>query len=355
MDGIDARDLLRAIWASRLLILLIIILCTGIAAAYAFFTTPTFRTSVHMLPPTVGNLASYNIASQLTGESVLGTVGEGAEGIEPLKPQDVYRIFLRHLNSNAIRQNFFETFYLPSQTEKLTESVIEDAWERLNRELKIVLPKGPDGIDASLILEGQNPISIADWANAYVELANEATRQEIISMLAGEVTIRDHSLRQQISALRAAGEKERLDRIARLESALAIAESIGLEGPIDGAPLIAINIQRDSEDMNSDSLVYLRGTKALQAELNILKRRNNDDAYIPQLSSLLKKQALLKSIDLDLSSLSVVSIDRPASAPTEPIKPEKGLIVCLGFILGIILAPLLVFFRLIFYGLQPRV
>lgn len=346
-DGIDIRDLLQTLWASRALIILTIAILTGIAIAYAFISTPIYQTSVHTLPPTASGLASYNIASQLTGESILGTVAESAEGIEPLTTEDAYRIFLRHLNSNTVRQNFFEEHYLPAQKHNTTKIEVQDAWKRLNEELRIVLPKGSDGIDASLILEGSEPTTIAGWANTYIELAKKVAQQEIINALTGEVTIRAQSLRQQISALRAVGEKERQDQIARLKNALAIAESIDLERPADATPLIAINTQHRSNTFNEGGLMYLRGAKALRAELQLLEQRTTDDAYIHELSDLLKKQALLENIDLNPDLLSVVTIDRSAVVPEEPIKPKKGLIITLGFILGLVLAPFFVLIRIL--------
>src|SRR5690606_31716961 len=127
----------------------------------------------------------------------------------------------------------------------------------------------------------------------------------------------------------------RQDRITRLENALAIANSIGLETPADGVPLVAINAQGlSTESIGSGSLLYLRGAKALQAELQQLKQRKTDDAYIPELPDLQKKQALLESINLNPDLISVATIDRAAIVPEEPVKPQKALIILLGLILG---------------------
>src|SRR5690606_30125346 len=202
--------------------------------------------------------------------------------------------------------------------------------------------------NASLTLKGTDPTTLAKWANSYVDLADSAARQELTDTLTDEVKVRKRSLREQVDTLRNVAEKERQNRITRLKEALGIAERIGLDDPADsGIPLILINTQRRSEGQSADSLIYLRGAKAIRAELEQLNLRTSDDAYIPELSDLLKRMALLKSIDLSPELLSVTTIDRAAIVPEDPVKPRRGLIITLGFVLGLTLAPLFVLARLL--------
>jgi len=344
-NEIDLHELLQTLWQSKVLIVAITLVVTCIAGAYAIFSMPVYRTTVQTLPPTASNLASYNIASQLTGNAIRGTVSDPAPRIEPLTPQDAYKVFLRYLNSNTIRQGFFDNYYLPAQDDNYTEAEKQRAWKQLDDELTIRLPKRPDEYEASLSLEGYNSLTIAKWANAYVELAVQAASKDILSGLAGEVNIRKLSLEDQINTLRKVAEKIQQDRIVRLREALAIAESINLETPHDGAPFIALNSDSlTTENINSGSLLYLRGVRALRSELQQLEGREATDAYIAELPDLLKKQALLSSINLNPELISVATIDRAAVVPEEPIKPQKALITILGFFLGLTLG---VFFVLI--------
>src|SRR5690606_17735809 len=134
---------------------------------------------------------------------------------------------------------------------------------RLGKQLTIKLPRSPHEIEASIELEGEHPQTIANWANAYAALAMRPASGELLSGLTSEVKIRQKSLDDQIDILRQVGAKIRNDQITRLESALAIAEAINLESPADGATLVAINPRGlNTEDINSGSLLYLRGAKA---------------------------------------------------------------------------------------------
>src|SRR5690606_28894680 len=138
--------------------------------------------------------------------------------------------------------------------------------------------------------------------------------------------------------LRQTADKMRNDRITRLEEALATAESIGLDTPRELGSLIAINTYGlNTENIQSGSLLYLRGAQALRAELQQLRQRESEDAYIPELPDILKKIALLKAINLNPEALTTATIDRAAIIPEEPIRPRRMIIILLGLTAGLVL------------------
>jgi chain length determinant protein (polysaccharide antigen chain regulator) len=157
--------------------------------------------------------------------------------------------------------------------------------------------------------------------------------------LSSAIQLRRQSTEDQIATLRQIAKEDRQNQITRLSDAVALANSIGLKDPSSTGNLIT---------SFSGPTLYLRGSKALQAELNLLKQRTSDDPYIPELPDLLKKQALLKNIDLNPQHLSVATIDQSALVPEEPIKPQKALILILGVILGGILSMFIILVRQMF-------
>src|SRR5690606_24118942 len=109
-------ELVKTLWASRVLILVITLIVTGIAAAYAFLSTPIYRTSVQLLPPTTSSLVAYNAARQAIlseGPELGGSVAPG-QRVRNITPEEVYSVFLRHLNSNSLKESFVEQTYLPA-------------------------------------------------------------------------------------------------------------------------------------------------------------------------------------------------------------------------------------------------
>ncbi|VFR55263.1 regulator of length of O-antigen component of lipopolysaccharide chains [plant metagenome] len=179
-----------------------------------------------------------------------------------------------------------------------------------------------------MTLEGTDPKLISTWANAFTLKAIELARSELVNDLVTAVDIRKHSNNDQIQALRQVAAETKRDQIARLTDALKIAQAVGLETPPSTGNLIT--------DYKDDTM-YLRGTRALQADLERLNARENNDAYIPELSDLLRVQALLNSINLAPENLAVAKVDSAASPPVNPVKPKKTLSLALGVFLGMLL------------------
>ncbi len=338
-DEIDLRELAQTLCASKLLIVLITLIVTCAAAAYAFLSTPVYETQVQTLPPTSSGLASYNMANQLSGSAITAITAitgnyekEGSpsgNAVPVITPEEAYKAFLRNVTSVTLHQQFFTNTYLPAKSSTKDRATLERLWTRFNKELIINLPKnlGDDAL-MKLTLEGQNPQTISNWANQYVQIAIEATQKQLLQNLSSAVHLRLQSIDDQIATLRKIAKADRENSIARLKESLALAESVGLESPPNTGNLIT--------SYTGDTM-YLRGAKALRAELNLLEKRGSDDPYISELPNLLKKQTLLRGIDLKPKHLSVAVIDQAASVPENPVKPKKALTLVLGAIIGGIL------------------
>lgn len=334
-DEIDLIQLAQTLWQSKVLILVITLVVTGIAAGYAFLSTPVYQTTVRILPPTTNDLLSYNTASQLANGGLsnkknlpTGQQHEPLPGFNRLSVEAAYTIFLRNLESTAVRTKFSEKYTSIAQA-------IDD--------LKVAPPAGNStNRTTSLTVTGKDPQAIADWANAYVEFALEASRTEIMDSFASQISVAEQGVENEIAAARQIAKQNRQNHIERLKDALAIAETLGLETPKDAGPVVVINT--NSVD-NDNGLFYVRGTRALRLELQQLKDRQNDDPYIAGLPKLQAKKALLNHIDAQSVSLAAATVDTAASVPLSPIKPRKSVILALGFVLGGMLGIFAALFR----------
>lgn len=240
-------------------------------------------------------------------------------------PEQAYRIFQRHLTSESLRTAFLQmtqtenTHYFPSDAMK--------AREELQEALVIALPL-PGEEQTVLTWQGENNAQIAQWANDYVDRAMQLARDELLQTLSSEVFLRQHSTQMQSDAVRKIGRVEREHQKERLRAALHIARSIGLEDMAEGPRLIALY---------SDDVMYLQGSRALEAQLQILEKREIDDPFLPQLVPLRQAQLLLDRMTRVPASLSVATIDDPARVAPIPIQPNRGLIISLGAILRLML------------------
>ncbi|TEA77862.1 LPS O-antigen chain length determinant protein WzzB [Allopusillimonas ginsengisoli] len=343
---VDLAEILCALWNAKWIVLGITALVTCIAVAYALTATPVYEATARTLPPTASGLVNYNAASQVTGAAINDMLNnESAENIGTLSPNDAYAAFIMQLRSTATREKFFQTYYLPVMSKESNASA-QSLWRRLENSMRITLPTQADA-SATVTIQGTDPGRIADWSNRYVALAIDATKTILLDNLKGEIEIRKQGVDNQIATLRMVAKASRESNLIRLQNALHIAESIGLESPREGMSLIYIGDGRGRSGtfLNSD-LTYLRGAKALRSEIDQLRKREDDDAYIDELPDLLKRQILLKSIIVDQEQLTVARIDSAAQAPDSPVKPRKSLIAALGLAVGLMLGIMLVLGRL---------
>ena len=128
---------------------------------------------------------------------------------------------------------------------------------------------------------------------------------------------------------------------------------------------------------SSNSQLYTKGYEAIEAEISSLSKRTTDDPFIPNLRKLQKKLILLKynrkveqlkkrsnddpfistlrdkenelarlsAIHIDPKIVSVARLEQAAYPPVQRSKPNRKLIVILGFILGLMLGVFAAFFN----------
>ena len=320
-DEIDLYELARSLWSSKVLVCTITLLVTAIAAAYAFLSQPVYQSSSQTLPPPASSLASYNAGNQAISNDV---EPEQQTRLPVLTSESAYNTFLRHLGSSSSRTRFFESNYLPAMASSDDQVQRDALWQRMAKDIVVTVPSKPGMTVATLSIEGHDPLLIAAWTNEYMQQVLTAAHNELLTNLGTAVEAAKQVVSSQISALRSVAAAERKVQLVRLQDALKIAESVGLEDPPQSGNLIT---------SYSDNNTYLRGARAIRAEIQQLEARTSDDAYILELPELIRQQTLLNTIDVN-PTLAVATIDRSALVPEDPIRPRKMLILALGIVLG---------------------
>lgn len=317
---IDLRELCAKLWAERLLILLVTLVIGGAAAAYAFLSLPVYEAKSSLLPPRQSDIASYNL-------------GRKTANLPKFKVEDVYDIFTRNLTSEAARRSFFREVYLPSLSEEQRSAPLDKMWKRLNEQLSTKAPdekKRPDYFEVRV--EHKDPELAAQWSNLYVERAAELARSDMQQNVKQEIDTRAQEIERQIEVLRKAALKQREDRIARLKEALVVADEVGME-----APQVTPGRTASDGDLSSfvdGSLMYMRGAKAIRAELQVMQARQSDDPFLAELRGLQSQLVFLKGIEVNPDNVAVFTLDSAAEVPETPIKPKKLQILAIGLVLG---------------------
>ncbi|QGA49104.1 LPS O-antigen chain length determinant protein WzzB [Pseudomonas brassicacearum] len=327
-NEIDLIALARGLWGQKWLILAVTLLVTAGAAAYAYLSKPVYEAKLFIMPPTQNGIAELNYGRGKSTELDLYSI------------KHVYDVFVRNLQSESLRQAFFNEVYLPSLDESERKGALDRLYERFSREL-VTRGAGKGTADRySVTVQGEDPVRATEWAKAYVARASEAAESELIKNVTAEAAVRARNLEQRIVGLRETAQRLREDRIQQLREALKIAEAIGLTSPsINSTAAVDITVE------TGNKMDYQRGSKALAAEVKALESRTSDDAFISDLRSLQMRYSFYRKLNIDPESISVYRQDGSVEVPQSPIKPRKALILLLGIIAGGVLGGFIALIR----------
>lgn len=395
LDEIDLVELFQGLWKQKLLIILFTCVVAAGAAVYAFLVTPQYEVQSLLRLTSIKELDELNRTGvyKLKPSEALKQVGasldsyttriafftENTQLIEPLhKPNRSLQQDIDELNDGggftilqpdpkkADNLAVFVGIQLryPAGVDGvkivngLVESAIEQERERIAADLR--------GVVKSRVRELERQINTA-------RAGYEAEKLFQIAQLSEVDTLKRAQLQDELKALRQELKTLRMQRVTQLEEAARIARSLGIVKPStrsslgeeDRSNTVNGNVIR-TEVSNQQLPLYFMGTEALEAErsallqrrsddftqprvaqiqkelqllennrqIEVLKKRENQDLFLSNLAKLHEEGARLKSINLDLSTLKLVRIDQQAEPPIKPIAPKKALIIGLGIVLG---------------------
>jgi chain length determinant protein (polysaccharide antigen chain regulator) len=331
IDDFEFQRFVRAIVRQKFVVIGFTVLGAVLAAGYAFLATPVYEAKAFVAPPSQNDIANFNYGRMRESE------------LTPYTVKDVYDIYTRRLQGESLHRNFFYKVYLPSLSPAERKSSQDALYNKFSQVLRVVPPLKETSDKYSVVVQTNNPEQAKDWVAAYIAQAGDLAKNEMIKNLAIESQVRARNLEQQIASARENSRKAREDSIVRLGEALRIAESIGLEKP----PAITVN-QSVIAGGESGQLTYMRGSKALKAEIENLQARKSDDPFTDRLRELQDKYNFFSELKTDAASVSVYRQDGDVELPDNPIKPNRALILILGVISGLILGVAFVLLRRFF-------
>ncbi|MNF82565.1 ECA polysaccharide chain length modulation protein [compost metagenome] len=237
---------------------------------------------------------------------------------------------MRNLQAESLRREVFEDIYFPALSEADKKKSQDVLYAKFGKAFTIVQTGKESPDQFALKVQSESPAQAVDWARTFVSKAGAAAEKEMIQNVTREAEVRARNLNQQIETLREAGQKVREDLVVKLREALRIANAVGLEKP----PLINGNLSTEVSASMDGELTYMRGSKALLAEIENLEQRKSDDPFIRNLRALQIRYSFYKNLSVSPSAVSVYRLDGPIEQPDSPVQPRKGLILAAGIVLG---------------------
>jgi len=331
-EEVDFMDLMRGLWKQKFLLVVTTLLTTLAAVIYAFMATPVYEARLFVKPPTQNDISQLNV----------GRNGEG----ERVTAKGVYESYLQNLQSELQRRAFFRDIYLPSLNEQARKGSQDELYSEFGKALQVRMV-GPDAPNRYYVaVRATDPQLAATWAEKYVQTASDRAKRELIADAKADALIKAGNLKQSIFASRESARKQREDQIALLTEALKVARSVGLEKP----PIISNTLSNEVSAGMDGALVYMRGSKALEAEIANLRSRTSDDPFITDLRSREEALTFYSNLEIKDSVFEVYRQDGGVEAPDRPIKPNKLLIIALGVIGGLFIGVVIAVMR----GLTTR-
>lgn len=327
-DEIDLFELWNGLVEEKKVILGVLFSVVLIAALYAFLAKPWYQSKAYLLPPTNDAIQELNSLSLLTDKDFY-------------KTEQVFQGFSQDLVSKEILSRVFKEYDIVGvyddsiQKYKGIEYIARYnlAFEEFSKDIKLNLPKkNSDSNSVSIeLLLPYEPEKVAEILNYVINLAQQKTINDFVEEVNAEAAIRKQRLVNQIANLRKIEKDRRLDRIVILEEAVKIARSLDMSEPMKSGP--EVNIEGVGMANQGMPLYYL-GYRLLEAELNALRERKNDDPFIPELRKTQQALADLETISINPKNISVVTVDQMALPASKPAKPKKALILAVAIVFG---------------------
>ncbi len=158
-DEIDLRELIKGLWAQKVLISSVTALVAADALAYVPLATPVYETKATVLPPLLSDIAPYNVGRREASLTLFST-------------EKVYALFTRSLNSQSLARGFFREVYIPSLPESVRAEPEDQLWDRFNQQLSTKAPNKQRPELPEISMQHSDPRLAADWVDQFVSNAS---------------------------------------------------------------------------------------------------------------------------------------------------------------------------------------
>jgi len=306
-DEISFLDLWEVLSEQKKIIFLFTFSVTVIAVVYALISPVVYKAEVLFLPPTINDIQPITINIPNIPKKYQANVGY------------VYKLFQQNLQSTSFQREFLRTH----------TNLEEGMFYNFSYSFKV--DRGKSFKKLYLSFEGNDVQQVADIANQYSHVVEQKTIQQLVDSVTRLVSDNIKSVEDRIAAKREIAMQRKKDKIIQLTEALSIALKLK-------------QYERIPHKSTVSAPLYYRGSNEIQAEINAINSRQNDDSFIDGLRDLQEELAELRSFKIDESKLRVINIDQQAYPPEYSIKPKRKLIITLGFILGLMLGVFAAFF-----------
>ena len=349
-DEIDLIELVKNLWRKKLWIILSAFVFTAIAAGYAFTAKEQWTSKSVVIPPKVANLGDY-----LSFRSEYASILDIKDFSQDKVSENVFNDFKTALFSRSLKEAFFsQSKWFNTYATKNVNS--EEAKLKLlsnlvDKNLIVTVPdpkKDPNAIGVNVSFAAETPKEAQDVLLDYIQFVNQWVLVQNKKNFLADINLVLSGLEVQKNKIERDTETVRKIQLENLTTALDIAKSAGIKDyskSLSGNVSVPEVLLGDAKVPFSDSklsdgsYLFMLGEKYLQAQVNTLK--NAPLVYPLNYYNIEKQANLLNVLEKKVEKENTASGYYYLSEPDYPVikdKPQKGLIVVIGFIIGLIIS-----------------
>ncbi|EGU39793.1 LPS O-antigen chain length determinant protein WzzB [Vibrio scophthalmi] len=343
-DEIDLRELFKALWQGKLIIVVTTIVFAVGAIFYALNSQQWWSSKAIIAAPQIQEFSAYQ--KQVKQYQPIfdvyqedGTVLVSQELNSLISPNSLLQQYIDAFNSNQNKRQFLETsieFQMfkkanseGEQNDSKAEGAQYQAWFS-----KISAKKKDLFYDLSFQSTSQS--SSYALLKHYSELIGAKTRKDALSNLQAIVESKRNELAQQKRMLTDQALNRLSVEIERTKYALVIAKAAGVDKPVQ-------------TNNNQEIFAIDLGSKALAAKVESLESVKNLSVIEPRLQQIDAKLKMLDGLVVDSNiKFEPVRFIEGVQEPITRDKPKRALIVVLGTMLGGMLGVAIVLIRFAF-------
>lgn len=344
-DEVDLRELVKALWDGKLIIVLSVLVFAISSVLYALNAQEWWSSKAKIIQPQDQDFAAYqnHVKQYQPVFNVFqddGTVLISKELERLTDSKLLFKRFIDAFNSNDNKRDFFNS---SKEFQTLSTLAEREATPDEMRSFyaswmdKITVKQlGQDGDFYELAFQSMTKESSYSLLNQYIEMIIRKTHRDALNNLKAVVGSKQNELIQQQRVLERQAEIKLIVEIEKANFALEIARSAGVTQPIQ---------------TNSSGEIFdiELGAKAIEAKIKALQSIKELSVIEPRLQQVNAKLTMLESLEVDSSiQFQTVSFYENVEQPITRDRPKRALIIALGTILGAMLGIAIALIRFAF-------
>ncbi|WP_093277716.1 Wzz/FepE/Etk N-terminal domain-containing protein [Vibrio xiamenensis] len=338
-DEIDLKELVSALWAGKLSIVIFTLLGAACAISYALLAQQWWSSHALISSPLPQDIAAYR--EQVKQFQPVfdvyqddGTVLVSTELDALVNPNVLFQRFISAFNSNNNKSDFldtsvqFQTFKVALEQQGLDEDSLKDSLRSLYAEWfqRISATLSEPNIPSSpyrLSLQSTTKTSSYELLIDYLDLIQAHQNADALNNLESLVQAKKKELIQQKNILETQAKGELEVEAERAKYALEIAKAAQVHRPI-------------LSGNNKDELFDIDlGTKALDEKVKVLKSVKNLSVVEPRLEQINAKLKMLDALKVDRNvRFQTYKLLEDVEQPISRDKPKRALVAVLGTFFG---------------------